>query len=246
LVNLLDLTYKGLKMNKKDIIKYKICSKCKTTKLLIEFCKDKNRKDNLSTWCKSCCKLSKKLHTQNTRKERSIKAKKYYQKNRKEILKKCKQYRKLHKEKSKKYKKEHQEELKQYCKNYNRLNKKRFATDRKQRRYMDIKFKIGCNLRTRIWHAVKNNSKSKPTMKLIGCAIEQLKQHLEIQFTENMTWNNYGKWHIDHIKPCCSFDLSKPREQHKCFNYKNLQPLWAKDNRVKSGKYNIKTIRFDK
>jgi hypothetical protein len=48
-----------------------------------------------------------------------------------------------------------------------------------------------------------------------------------------MSWNNYGKWHLDHIKPCASFDLSKKQEQKICFHYSNFQPLWAKDNLIK-------------
>ena len=64
-----------------------------------------------------------------------------------------------------------------------------------------------------------------------------LQCYLEGKFTEGMTWENHGKWHIDHIKPCCSFNLEDEEEQKKCFHYTNLQPLWATDNLVKSGKY---------
>jgi len=53
-----------------------------------------------------------------------------------------------------------------------------------------------------------------------------------------MTWSNYGKgWHIDHIKPCASFDLSNPEQQKICFHYTNLQPLWAIDNIKKGAKF---------
>ena len=51
-----------------------------------------------------------------------------------------------------------------------------------------------------------------------------------------MTWDNHGKWHIDHIKPCASFDLLHKKQQRKCFYYKNLQPLWAQENLSKGAK----------
>lgn len=77
-------------------------------------------------------------------------------------------------------------------------------------------------------------------MELLGCTIEELRTHLEAQFQEGMTWDNYGRdgWHIDHIKPCSSFDLLKEAEQRECFHYTNLQPLWAKDNLSKGAKLN--------
>ena len=52
-----------------------------------------------------------------------------------------------------------------------------------------------------------------------------------------MTWKNYGEWHIDHIKPCSKFNLTDEEEQKKCFNYKNLQPLWASENTSKGAKW---------
>ena len=73
-------------------------------------------------------------------------------------------------------------------------------------------------------------------MELTGCTLEELKEHLASKFTEGMTFENYGKWHIDHILPCASFDLLLPEEQPKCFHYTNLQPLWAIDNMKKGAK----------
>lgn len=70
-----------------------------------------------------------------------------------------------------------------------------------------------------------------------GCSVDDLILHIESIFLDGMTWDNHGKWHIDHIKPCCAFDLTDPKQQRDCFHYSNLQPLWAVDNLKKSGKY---------
>ena len=93
-------------------------------------------------------------------------------------------------------------------------------------------------MRCRLRGALAGTSKSAATLELLGCSVEELKKHLENQFVKGMTWNNYGLhgWHIDHIIPCASFDLTKEEEQRKCFHYTNLQPLWAKDNYAKGDK----------
>lgn len=105
--------------------------------------------------------------------------------------------------------------------------------------------KIKLNLRNRVWCVIKRENKSKHTLELIGCDIKFLKQYLESKFQEGMSWENYGggdyskqHWHIDHIKPCGSFDLTKLEEQLKCFHYTNLQPLWWRDNMSKGNNIN--------
>jgi hypothetical protein len=98
----------------------------------------------------------------------------------------------------------------------------RFATD--------INFKILERYRKRLWDALKGNNKSASTLNLLGCTVEFFKNYIEAKFVSGMSWDNYGEWHIDHIKPCASFDLSVDSEQIACFHYTNLQPLWAKDN----------------
>ena len=72
--------------------------------------------------------------------------------------------------------------------------------------------------------------------------MKELKIYLESLFQEGMTWDNYNfyGWHIDHIIPIASFDLSDPEQQKKCFHYTNLQPLWASDNLQKGVKLDWK------
>jgi len=95
--------------------------------------------------------------------------------------------------------------------------------------------KLKHNLRSRLRKALKGKSKDKSTVDLLGCSIERFKVHLETQFQPGMTWDNYGKWHIDHIRPLSGFDLTSAEELKIVCCYKNLQPLWAKDNISKGG-----------
>jgi hypothetical protein len=92
--------------------------------------------------------------------------------------------------------------------------------------------KIAMNIRNRVNLAIGRQSKSASTMALLGCTISHLIAHLESLFQDGMSWQNHGRdgWHIDHIRPCASFDLADPEQQRQCFHYTNLQPLWAGDN----------------
>jgi hypothetical protein len=155
---------------------------------------------------------------------------KYYILNKEKVEKQNKSYRK------KNYKKCLERQEKYYQKNKQKILELVKIYHRNKRR-MNINYRILCNLRTRIWRALKGKvKKSKRTRNLVGCSIDFLKQHLEKKFKKGMSWDNYGKWEIDHIIPCCKFDLKKIKEQHKCFHYTNLQPLWEKDNMIKGGR----------
>jgi hypothetical protein len=80
----------------------------------------------------------------------------------------------------------------------------------------------------------KGYTKKSKTNEILGCSFKEFKQHLELQFTEGMTWNNAGKWHLDHIYPV---SLSKDEnELIKLNHYTNFQPLWAEDNIRKGNK----------
>jgi hypothetical protein len=112
-------------------------------------------------------------------------------------------------------------------------NKEKRNKQEKLRRETDVNYKLTSILRNRLRNALIGvGTKLKRTLELLGCSVEFLKKHLESQFKEGMNWDNYGLygWHVDHIKTCYSFDLSKPKQQRECFHYSNLRPLWAKDN----------------
>jgi len=142
-------------------------------------------------------------------------SKDYYYKNKKYLLKYAKQYR---------------------IKNKERINiRKREYTKLYEQR---LEVKIIKRLRKRIRHALQNSKKSDTTLNLTGISVSELKKYIESKFKKGMNWEKFkeGIIHIDHIKPCISFDLTKPEEQAKCFHYTNLQPLWASENLAKGSK----------
>ena len=105
----------------------------------------------------------------------------------------------------------------------------------------NIEARLARYLRNRVKSALRADKrgpyKTNSTTVLIGCSWAQLRAHLAAQFQPDMNWDNYGEWHIDHIRPCASFDLTDPEQQKECFHYSNLQPLWAEDNLRKSAKW---------
>ena len=147
----------------------------------------------------------------------------YYLKNKEHMRKIAKEWRSNNKESISRRGRKHFLENKEHI--YKRTNERK-----KIRRKNDPNYKLLSNLRTRLWYALKGNSKSASTMELIGCTIDELRQHLESKFESWMTKENYGLWHVDHIIPCASFDLTDPKQQKICFHWSNLQPLKAIDN----------------
>lgn len=93
-------------------------------------------------------------------------------------------------------------------------------------------------MRGRINIALRGIRKLGSTVKLLGCDLETLRNWLESQFVDGMSWENYGPvWHVDHVVPISWFDLSCEESQKRAFNYKNLQPLFAEENCKKGNRY---------
>ena len=127
--------------------------------------------------------------------------------------------------------------LVKYRKNHRKQIQNTMNKYEKQRKKVDPAFKLSKELRSKLGRAIKRKTKLYQTLDLIGCSVAFLKGYLEAKFTEGMTWENHGEWHIDHIKPCSKFNLLDETEQKACFHYKNLQPLWGIDNLVKGDKF---------
>ena len=155
------------------------------------------------------------------------KYKQYYQDNKESIAEKQKQYYQDNKEIV-------AERNRQYVKNNAKATAKRMKQYAKDRRANDPVFRMIQSLRSRLRQALKNTSKNETTIDLVGCSPDFLRCHLSAQFTEGMTLENYGEWHIDHIRPVASFDQSDRKQRKVCWHYTNLQPLWAEDNLKKS------------
>ena len=180
--------------------------------------------------------LKNKEHKKEYMKEYSLKnkerIKEYQLKNKERIKEYTNEYYLKNKECIKEYNLKNKERRKEHFKKWAEKHRNRYE---KQRRETDPNHKLRHYLRSRIGSALKGKSKSATTMKLIGCTIEELWNHLESQFEPWMTRENHGLWHVDHIKACARFDLTDPAQQRECFHYTNLQPLEAIAN-IKKGK----------
>lgn len=114
-------------------------------------------------------------------------------------------------------------------------NRKRRASMR-ARRKADPSLRVRNAVSARMWAALKGRSDGKLSSRL-GYSLQDLMQRLESKFADGMSWDNYGRWHVDHIKPCAKFDLTDPVQFSECWALSNLQPLWAEDNIKKGAKY---------
>jgi hypothetical protein len=205
------------------------------------------------------CNLEGYKKTKELDKKQKIKHKEKTKEKSKEIYEKKyknnEEYQKRNRDRSKKWFQNNKEKSMQYKKEYYKKNKKEIIKKtneyRRNRKCEHNKRNDICCIcspntylvsleRARI-HQLLKGKKDKHTTEYLGCNKKTLYNHLEKQFKDGMTWEKQGEWHIDHIRPCASFNLELEDERMKCFHYTNLQPLWAIDNITKNAKYNEKT-----
>jgi hypothetical protein len=212
----------------------KLCNICKKLKTKDEFHNRKHSKDGLLDICKKCANKKRIIYyTNNISKEKNMPTNKQ--------CPKCKEI------KLSQYfytSKRNIDGLASYCKicdnklsiQYAKNNREKIS--KRYREYVknNIQARIRLNIRNRVSKAIKNKIKPITIENVLGCTRNELMEHLQKQFTNGMTWENYGQWHIDHIIPLASFDLTELEQFKKACHYTNLQPLWAKDNISKSDK----------
>jgi hypothetical protein len=231
----------------------KACSKCKEEKELDCFYTQYKKSNRKHSQCKDCMRASmklyrekndklvkerKKIYRDNNKDKISQHDKEYQAKNKDKIAKKSKEYRDTHKDKlkarSQSYYQRNREQILSKVKAYTEQNREKilkYKSEWQKNNYTPYR-RVVKSLRRRILGVLNGTNKSASTLELLGCSFDEFIKYIENQFTDGMTWDNYGKygWHLDHIKECYTFDLTKPEEQQKCFHYTNLRPLWAKDN----------------
>jgi len=145
--------------------------------------------------------------------------------------KRMKLYRENNKEKLQEKYKRDKEKNPNYIKEWYRKNPKYNSEYEKKRRSVDYVFYLKKKLRNRLRDYLKY--KTNKTIDYIGCSYVELKEYIEKQFADGMSWENRTEWHIDHIIPLSSAKTEE--ELYKLCHYTNLQPLWAEEN-LKKGK----------
>lgn len=197
------------------IMETKVCTKCYEEKLLEEFYKLKKGKFGRTSICKRCTgDYHKKWRSEN--KEHS---QEYFRN----------------------YYLENQEEIKETSSKYYQANREQVHAKTKEKYHSDELFKFSHGLRALVCSSFRRAcdgkfSKRKSTEVILGCTVEEFVKHISAQFREGMSLDNYGEWHLDHIKPLALAETEKDILEFN--HYTNFQPLWAEENISKGAKNN--------
>lgn len=230
---ILEESYNNIEYNTEG--KVKECTQCHIVKQLVDFYRDKAVKNGFKSKCKKCLVKNKKDYRRKHL-EKVRESDKRYRQTESYKLSRLKQHERLYRN-NKQYRIRNVQNIRIRESIYRKNNRERINKEVRKRLSANTQAKIAHNLRARFHDALKraNIGKTCSILKLMGCTTTEVKAHLENQFKDGMTWDNYGKWHIDHIVPVASYDLSDYQQQCTCFHYTNLQPLWSEDN-LKKGK----------
>ena len=245
---------------------FKVCSFCEEQYVWTAFCEHKGYRFGRDSICKICKAIHNKAYYNINKKEILVNSSIYKKSNKIKIVAQRKAHYKMNKEniktkkkihynnnkstilaKNKEYRIANAGKIKAHKEIYYNINKSNIIA--KTIKYgiekykIDPKFKLKKNISRYLNRSLKKNKKGKHWEHLVGYSLDQLKKHLEKQFTNGMTWKKYleGKIHIDHKIPISVFNFTKPEHEDfkKCWALSNLRPMWAEENISKSNKINI-------
>ena len=213
---------------------FKTCTKCKTEKPLDGFYKMTSAKDGWHPHCRACqAERSRRWYANPDNRPKKAEADRRWRQNPQNRAKHAESHRRwLQTPEGRAKYAEYQRSRRQSAE-----GRAWMAEYVRRRRKTDPQFRLAHILRRRLSHALKGTAKSARTLELLGCPIDHLVRHLESKFQPGMSWGNQGEWHVDHIRPLASFDLTDPHQQRQAFHWTNLQPLWAAENIRKNAKY---------
>jgi hypothetical protein len=216
---------------------HKICSNCIEDKPISEYSKKYKTKDGTQKYqsiCKKCVneKDKERSSTKEFKEKRHEYDVKFYKENREKILKEKKEYHIENREEILQKKKEYRDipEIKEknrlYIKDYMKNNREKYYEYRRKNPHIIA-------WRNILYRTLRylGTEKEGHTQDILGYSAVQLKHRIDEQLREGMTWGNYGKWEIDHIKPLTSFDLNADPSEVNALS--NLQPLWKEENIAK-------------
>lgn len=196
----------------------KKCNKCNIEKDDIEFYKNKGK-------CKDCISIYNRNYIRNedSKELKKLSNKKYYEKNKDTISIQNREYKN------------------QYQRQYYKNNKLVIFEKEKERYNTDVQFRL-----SKIYRNIMNSyiKGEKNNMKYLQCNLDEFIKFIEIQFVDNMTWDNQGDiWELDHILPVSKFNLEIPEYKNICFHWCNYKPIFKSDNKKKSNNLVEKIIQ---
>lgn len=197
----------------------KTCSRCKQEKDESDFSPDTRKEGKLLAACRDCIRLRQKAYNDANRDSHKEWCKSYYQNNKQACKDRAKKWEEKNKDSVVSRKREYQ--------------KKKYNTS--------IHYRLRVILRARLNCILGGKQKAGSAVRDLGCSTEELKKHIESQWEDGMSWDNYGrgkdKWSIDHIIPISLFNLEDEEQLKKACHYTNLKPMWFSDNASKGNRH---------
>jgi len=222
----------------------KHCLNCDKRKPALEFYESKTAIDGLRSWCKSCTKAAMRTWHAKNREAVSSNHRKYYNRNRAEILARQRSRQKAIREYNRDYYQRNRDKELVRQRGYYESHKEEISRKKRSDHSRQVgrkwrqkqsesnpQYRIARNLRTRLYMAIRNGTKQGSAVRDLGCSLSGFMAYMHDKFEPEMTWENYGsEWHIDHIRPLSSFDLTDREQIKQACHYTNLQPLWKSAN----------------